>query len=154
MVGSAHGGRRVGRHHLADHEPIDQHANGGKLLLHARRRGLGLQRLYIGGDVVRPDSAQRQRTAVAPGEETRAAPRISAPGVGVADIGGEEFDVAPGGLVAELGDERGDSICVGLLGRKAGGRDDGGELVGGWVWGCHGPYPSTKVTHDKRRYHA
>ena len=75
-------------------------------------------------------SAQRQPTAVAPREETRAAPRIGTPGVRVADVGGEEFDVAPGGLVAELGDERGHSIGVGL-GREAGGWDDGWKPVGG-----------------------
>jgi hypothetical protein len=112
-------------------------------------RGLGLQRLYIGGDVVRPNSAQRQPTAVAPRQKTRAGPRISAAGVRISDIGGEEFDIAPGGRFAEAADQRRDQGAVGR-GRERAGLEDGGELV----WGCHGPYPSTKVTHDKRRYHS
>jgi hypothetical protein len=56
-----------------------------------------LQRLHIGGDIVRPDRRQRQRATLAPGKEPAARPRIGAPRVWVADVGGEEFHIAPAG---------------------------------------------------------
>jgi hypothetical protein len=37
----------------------------------------------------------RQAAAIAPGEEPAARPRIGAPCIRVADVGGEEFDIAP-----------------------------------------------------------
>jgi hypothetical protein len=60
-----------------------------------------LERLYIGGDIERPDRRQRQPAAIlAPSEELVAGPRVSPARVRVADVGGEEFDVAPGGRLA------------------------------------------------------
>jgi hypothetical protein len=52
--------------------------------------------LYIGGDIVRPDRRQRQAALLAPGEEGLARAAVSPAGVGVADVRGEEIDVAPG----------------------------------------------------------
>jgi hypothetical protein len=44
---------------LTDHEPVEQHAHSGELLLDRRRRSARrLQLLYIGGDVVRPDAGE------------------------------------------------------------------------------------------------
>ena len=43
MLRPAHSRRRVGRQHLAGDQPVEQHAHGRKLLLHARRRVLLLQ---------------------------------------------------------------------------------------------------------------
>jgi hypothetical protein len=60
-----------------------------------------LQAFDIGGDVVRPDRGERQAAVFAPGKEPAAGARVSAARVGVADVSGEEFDVAPGGRVAE-----------------------------------------------------
>jgi hypothetical protein len=77
-----------------------------------------LEYLYIGRNVMRPDRRQRQAAIVAPREEPGARPRISAPRVRVADVGGEEFDVAPAGGVAGIGDERRDQRSIGVgLGR-------------------------------------
>ena len=95
MLRAAHGRRRVSRHRLAGDEPVEQHAHGGELLLDARRRMGLLERLYISGDIERPDRGQRQPLMLAPGEELATGPRVSTARVRVADIGGEEFDVAP-----------------------------------------------------------
>ncbi len=67
VLRAAHGGGRVGGHHLADHQPVEQHPPGGELLLHARRRVGLLQCLDIGADIVRPDRGQRQAATVALG---------------------------------------------------------------------------------------
>jgi hypothetical protein len=58
----------VHRDDLADDEPIEQHAHRGELLFYRRRRGLRLQLLYIGGDVVRPDGGEPQASPLAPGK--------------------------------------------------------------------------------------
>jgi hypothetical protein len=67
---------------------ISQHPHSGELLLHAGRRMGLLERLYIGGDIERPDRRQRQAAVLAPREEPVARPRIGAPGIRVADVGG------------------------------------------------------------------
>jgi hypothetical protein len=59
-----------------------------------------LQFFYPRRDVERPDGAQRQPAIFAPGEKPAAGARIGSPGVVVVDVGGEEFDVAPAGLLA------------------------------------------------------
>jgi hypothetical protein len=61
-----------------------------------------LQLLYIGGDVVRADGREREAALLAPAEELAARPGIGPARVRVADIRGEEFDIAPAGLVAEV----------------------------------------------------
>ena len=87
--------------------------------------------LYIGRNVMRPDRRQRQAAIIAPGEEPAARPRIGAPRVRVADVGGEEFHIAPAGGVAGIGDQRRHQRPIGVsLGREGAGRDDGGELRG------------------------
>ena len=58
------------------------HPHRGELLLHAGRRVGLLERLYIGGDIMRPDRRQRQRATLAPRKEPGARPRI---GVRIAD---------------------------------------------------------------------
>ena len=110
-----------------------------------------LERLYISGDIERPDRGQRQAAILAPGEELAAGPRVSPARVRVADVGGEEFDVAPGGRLAGVGDQRRHEMGVGR-GRELAGFEDRREMVG--FGGCHDPFPSTNLTHDKGRYHA
>jgi hypothetical protein len=56
----------------------------GELLLHAGRRMGLLERLYIGGDIMRPDRRQRQAAVLAPREEPVARPRVGAPGTRIA----------------------------------------------------------------------
>ena len=110
---------RVCRHHLAGDQPVEQHPHGGELLLHARRRMGLLECLDISGDIERPDRGQRQAAIVAPGEELAAGPRIGPARVRVADVGGEEFDVAPGGLLAGVGDQRRHEMAAVGQGRRA-----------------------------------
>ena len=93
---------------------------------------------------------ERQAAILAPGEELAAGPRIGPARVRVADVGGEEFDVAPGGRLAGVGDQRRHEMAAVGRGRECAGLEDRGELVGG----RHGPFPSTNLTHDKGRYHA
>jgi hypothetical protein len=112
MLRPAHRRRRIGRDDLAGHQPIEQHAYGRELLLDRRCGNLVLQLLYISGDVMGPDRGRRQATIFAPGEEPGAGPGVSAARVRVADVGGEEFDVAPGCFVAEIGDQAGTTFSA------------------------------------------
>ena len=93
------------------------------------RMGL-LQRLDISGDIERPDRGQRQPAILAPGEELPAGPRVGPARVRVADVGGEEFDVAPGGLLAGVGDQRRHQMAVDR-GRERAGLEDGGKMMVG-----------------------
>src|SRR6202011_2737481 len=125
------------------HQPIEQHAYGRELLLDRRCGNLVLQLLYISGDVMGPDRGRREATIFAPGEEPGAGPGVSAARVRVADVGGEEFDVAPGCFVAEIGDQRRHDIQRALVGGDFGRRDGRRQLV---LWflglGQNGPpYP-------------
>ena len=88
------------------------------------RMGL-LERLDIGGDIERPDRRQRQAAILAPGEELAAGPRVSPARVRVADVGGEEFDVAPGGRLAGVGDQRRHQMEIGVGQGRECGRFDG-----------------------------
>ena len=74
---------------------------------------------------MRPDAHRRQAAILAPREKPAAGARVGSARVRVADIGGEEFDIAPGGCVTEIGDQRRDDIrgprveCdLGLLDRR------------------------------------
>ena len=107
-------GGRVHRRDLAGDEPVEHHPHGGELLLHARRPVVLLQLLDPFAHVERPDGCECQAAIFAPAEKPAAGPHVSAPRVRVADVGGEEFDVAPGGRIAEVGDQRRHTyICVG-----------------------------------------
>jgi hypothetical protein len=119
VLGPAHGGCRIGGDDLADQEPVEHHPDGGELLFDRWRRGLRLQLLNIGGNVMRPDRAERQAALLAPAEELAAGP-----GVGPAGVGGEELDIAPTGLVTELGDQRRHDQDVG---------GSGGLVISAWV---------------------
>jgi hypothetical protein len=62
----------------AGDQPIEQHADGGKVLLDGRLRHSLLERLYIGGDVERLDIDQRPDPGgIEPGEEVRDGPVIA-----------------------------------------------------------------------------
>jgi hypothetical protein len=97
-----------------------------------------LKLLDPGGHVEWPDRWERKPTILAPGEKPAAGTRIGPPRVIVVDVGGEEFDIAPVGLVAEIGDQR--RHYIGVDRRCRGGEhfgfDDRGELVEG---GRHTP---------------
>ena len=55
-----------------------------------RRRVSLLERLYVSGNIERPDRGQRQPAILAPGEELVAGPRVSPARMRVADVRGEE----------------------------------------------------------------
>src|SRR6476661_5323128 len=103
-----------------------------------------LQRLYIGGDVEWSDRCQRQVAVFAPGEELVASPDIGATRVRVADVRGEEVDVAPAGRVAGVRDQCRHYVGVGRAGEHAG-LDNRGELVGRVG---HGPSSTPILPHD------
>lgn len=65
--------------------------------------------LDIGGDVQRLDVSQlADVVTVAPGEEPADRGHVGLPGVLVADGGGEEFQEAPGGVLAGVGEQGGE----------------------------------------------
>jgi len=55
VLGPGHRVRRVHGEHLADHQPVEQHADRGEMLLDGRLGGRFLQRLDIDPDVNRLD---------------------------------------------------------------------------------------------------
>ena len=115
MLRPAHGRSRIGWHDLAGDQPVEQHAHRGELLLHTRRSvfscSCSSHAATSNGRMVVSDQA----AILAPGEERAACPRIGAARVRVADVGGEEFDIAPGGRIAGIGDERRHYRCRPVL---------------------------------------
>jgi hypothetical protein len=107
-----------GREHLADDEPVEQHADRGQMLLDGRLRGVALldgaiarvrhlQRLQIGGDVKRLDIGELpDAMLLEPGEERARRPVIGQAGVIVLDRSGEEIEEPLCGTVAGPGDHR------------------------------------------------
>ena len=70
VLRTAHRVRRIGRDNLADDEPIEQHADGGEVLLDRRLLKILAERLDIGRDVQRLNIGNlADRVMVAPGEE-------------------------------------------------------------------------------------
>lgn len=55
ILRASHGTRRIVGNDLADHEPIEQHANGREMLFHGRRGQPALQGFNIGGHMDRLD---------------------------------------------------------------------------------------------------
>jgi hypothetical protein len=83
MLRTTHSGGRIHRQHLADDEPIEQHPDGGELLLHTRRPVFLLQLLDLGSDVVWPDDRERKTAILAPSKEPAAYARIGSARVGL-----------------------------------------------------------------------
>ena len=134
------------RHPRQDHSQCPSPPAQGRQFATMRR----LQFFHPRRHVERPDGREREPASFAPGEKPAAGPRIGPACVIVVDVGGEELDVAPAGLVAAgIGNEGRHYIGVGRRrGRERGGWDDGGELV---VGGCHDPFPTTILDSDKGR---
>jgi hypothetical protein len=102
--------RRVERHNLADHEPIEEHAYRGERLLHGRSREILTEHLDVGRDVHRTYPLEREPSSFAPAEKIRTRAVIRAARVRVPDVGGEEFQEPEAGIFA-------------------GGQNDGGHAV-------------------------
>ena len=160
VLRAAYGGGRVMGKNLTGDQPVEQHADGGELLLHVRGGMALCATLYICTDIEWPDRSEAAALCFTPVEERGARPGVGPPGIRVADIGGEEIDVAPGGLIAGVGDQGWDHrVQRRDLERRRGRRKHGGQLGGrfgfGLVgWDNHGLVSTTEVTHDKGRYHA
>ena len=123
VLGSAHRMRRVDREHLADDEPVEQHAHGGEVLLDGRLGDGFLQRLDIGRDMQRLDIGELgDAVPFEPGKERARRPVIGHARVLVADRRGEEFEEAAGGMLAGGGDRRRHDDGAGDRGGGPGGR--------------------------------
>ena len=99
------------------------------MLFDGRRRDRVLQLLYISRHIMRPDRGGRQAAFLAPREKPVAGSDVSPARVRVADVGREEFDVAPGGFVAEIGDQCRHDVRRALVGGDAGLGDGRRKLV-------------------------
>jgi len=99
--------RRVAGEDLADHQPVEEHADRRQMLLHGRL-GHGVLELFdIGRDVQRLDADELvDAVLLEPGEELPRRAVIGGARVFVADPGGEEFEEAARCLIAGGGDEQ------------------------------------------------
>ena len=99
VAGTAHG---VGRVHVQDvtgHQPVEEHAQRGQVLLHGGRGKLPLQVLDEGGDVDGLDAGELvDATAGAPVREAAGGVQVRLARVVVIDLGGEKLQDALGGL--------------------------------------------------------
>ena len=69
-----------------------------------------LQLLDLGRDVMPRERRRCQAAVFAPHEKPVAGSGVSPARVRVADVGAEEFDVAPGRFLAEMGDQCRDDV--------------------------------------------
>ena len=113
VLGPADNRGRIAANHLANNQPIIEHPDRRQVLLDAWRRACLTEILDVAGDMHRLDGIKTpQPSLLAPAEEFRHRPGIGSPGIGIADIGGEELDKADGGVLSGRGDlHRND--CVG-----------------------------------------
>ena len=94
MLGSAHGARRIERHDLAHHQPVEQHPNRRQMLF-GGSWGVGLrQQLHVGGHHHRFDAVELLSVSLTPVGESKAGAQIRLARVLVSDRGGEEFPEA------------------------------------------------------------
>ena len=135
MLRAMHRMRRIGCDDLAGHEPIEQHADRGQVLLDCRLRHGFLQALNIGRDVQRLDVGQlADPVTVAPGEKQLHRPVICHARILVPDRGSEEFQKAPGRGVAGAGNDawHHDDAVSGRNRRHAGARH--GDVTLRIIW--------------------
>ena len=118
VLRAAYRAGRVEGHDAAAGQPVEQHADGGQVLLDGGGGDLRslAELLDVGGDVHRLDVGQGQAVPLAPGEEIAGGTGVGSPGVAVADGGGEELDEAFGGLVAGVGDDGGQDEAASVAG--------------------------------------
>jgi len=94
----ANGVRGVHGHDLAGDEPIEEHANGGEVLLDRGLGTLGAELLDVRGDMNGLDSLKRQLSFFAPGGKLRDRDEVRAARVAVADVGSKKFPEASAGI--------------------------------------------------------
>ena len=100
VLRAADGRGGVHREDLADDEPVAEHADRGRVLLH--RGGRPGVRPDVGGDVERRDVAQPEPSRLAPPEAHR--PPVCRPRPRVRDLPREEFQKARRGLGPRVDD--------------------------------------------------
>jgi|CXWL01.1.fsa_nt_gi hypothetical protein len=84
--------RGVGGHDLADDKPVEKHADGSELEFDGRRCDPLLQLFDIGCDVYGLYVTEMiEASGLAPDGEVAGGLGVGFPGIGVADVGGEEF---------------------------------------------------------------
>ena len=94
VLGSAHGARGVEVQHLADDEPVEEHAKGREVLFDTRGgQGAG-ELLDVGRDHHGLHLIEYQTALFAPGGEAPDGGEVGEPGIGVSDMGGEELPEA------------------------------------------------------------
>ena len=96
VLRTADGGGRVHLQDLADDQVVEEHADGGEVLLHARSVERLPELLDVGGDEHRLQLLQGKPVDVAPVEEPPGRPGVRLAGVAVPDVRGEELDELPG----------------------------------------------------------
>lgn len=81
MFGTPDRSGGIGRDDLGGHEPVEEHADGGEVLLDSGG-GAGMS-LDIDGDGHRLDLAEREGTCLAPAEKLAHGLGVGGPGVGL-----------------------------------------------------------------------
>src|SRR5262249_47538593 len=84
---------------LSGHQPVKEHPYRREVLLNHLRRALPGQLFYVGGDKHGLDGREASASSLAPFEESSDSPGVGKAGVLVSNVGGEELDEAPGGLL-------------------------------------------------------
>ena len=127
VFGSAHRCCGIEGEDLADDEPVEEHAQRGQVLLDARSGKRARELLDVGGDHHGLHLVEREATTLAPVGEAPDGSEVGEPGIGIADMGGEELPEAALG-VGGGGEEHRRRRAVGGQGRARGAF--GGEEVG------------------------
>ena len=105
------------RHHLAGDQPVEHHSHGRELLFYGRGGVALLHEFNIAGHVIGPDGWQGQAARLAPGQKVPTGAGIGPAGVRVADVGSEEFCIAPACLLTQIGNQGRDQLPINLQDR-------------------------------------
>ena len=108
-MGGIHG------HHLPDDQVVELHLDGRQVLLHVGPGDLRAQLLDISGDQEWGSLAEFDGSFVAPTGKLRYCSGVGCPGIGVADIGGEEFDLTPDRGRSSENEERWNNCSFSLM---------------------------------------
>ncbi len=109
---SFHEKRRVQGQHLADHQPIKQHAQPREMLFDRGRTQRALFPFDVGGHVQRPDLPQCQAMLLAPGKELMGGLEVSGARIPVADLRGKKLEKTFAGVFAgRRNQSRGGHAC-------------------------------------------
>ena len=130
----AHRGGRVGGQHLPGHQPIEQAADGGQMLLDRGGAIPAVHLFDVGGHGDRRQLGEREPVRVAPGEEPRHGRGVCRACVRVADLGGEKLHRPLGGLRPGAPDRGREALDLPAPGQdeRRGRRGHRGQGVLGW----------------------